>query len=91
MASEKVLEAGLYLAVGSKNGLCLKMLGLQFTGLPDRLCLLPGAKIFFAEIKSTGKKLRPRQEYVKKQLEKLGFKYYVIDTEEALQNCINEI
>ena len=60
-------------------------------GLPDRMCLLPGGIIFFAEIKTTGKKLRALQEVFKKQLEGLGFHYYVIDTtDKLLEMLLNE-
>jgi hypothetical protein len=91
MASEKHLEKLLRETVERMGGLCLKLLPFLFTGLPDRLILLPGGRIYFAETKTTGEALRPRQKYVKKQLEKLGFKVYVIDTYVALQNCLNEI
>lgn len=91
MASEKLLERLLREGVEKMKGLCIKLLAFHFTGLPDRLILLPGARIAFAETKTTGEKLRPRQLYVKKQLEALGFKVYVIDTKEALNFCLNDL
>ena len=72
------------------NGLCLKLLPFHFTGLPDRLCLLPKGRVFFVETKSAGKELRPRQLYVKKQLESLGFKVYKIDSKENINELILE-
>lgn len=86
--SEKVLEETLRETVRSIGGLCIKLLAFHFTGLPDRLILLPGGRIGFAEIKTTGQKLRHRQEYVKKQLEKLGFKVFIVDSFESLQSCV---
>lgn len=88
MASEKDLEASCVKAVERVGGLCVKLLGSQFTGLPDRMCLLSGGRIFFIEFKSTGMDLRPRQKYVMKQLMKLGFMYYVIDREDSLNYFI---
>lgn len=40
--------------------------------------------MFFAEIKKPGARLRSRQEYVKRKLEALGFRVYVIDCLEGL-------
>lgn len=72
------------------HGLCLKLVPLHFTGLPDRLCLLPGGRALFVETKSQGKDLRPRQAYMKRQLESLGFLVYKIDSKEQINNLINE-
>lgn len=83
-ASEKVLEKRLRLMVETVDGMAIKLLPFLFTGLPDRLVLLPGARICFAEIKSTGKALEPRQKIVRGQLERLGFKVWTISTEQEL-------
>jgi hypothetical protein len=45
---------------------------------------MPGGKIWFVELKSTGDTLKRRQPFVKKLLQKLGFEVWVIDTEEKL-------
>ena len=47
-----------------------------FTGVPDRMILLPGAYIIFVELKKPGKKERKRQLYVQGLLRKLGFEVY---------------
>ena len=90
MILEKQIEAYLKSRI-EKNlkGLCLKLVPLHFTGLPDRLCLIPKGRIFFVETKSPGKDLRPRQAYVKKQLESLGFTVYKIDGKDQIDNLIN--
>lgn len=78
-SSEKIIEAYLGAEVKKLGGLSLKLVTLHFIGLPDRLVLLPGAKLFFAELKSTGKKPEKIQVYVHNTLRKLGFNVYVID------------
>lgn len=83
--SEKLIEPKLRKFVQSIGGLAIKLVAVSFTGLPDRLILLPGGKVCFAETKSTGKGLSPRQEVVKALLEKLGFQVWVIATNEALE------
>ena len=52
--SEKIIERKLVEAVKEKGGLCIKLLSDYFTGLPDRLCLFPGQKAIFVELKTTG-------------------------------------
>ena len=60
-------------------------------GIPDRIVLTPGARVYFVEVKSPGKKLRPLQLRRKSQLEKLGFKVYVLDSIKQIDSIINDI
>lgn len=53
---EKQIEQKLVQAVRKIDGMCLKFVSPNFDGMPDRLILLPGGKIAFAELKSPGKK-----------------------------------
>ena len=85
---EKTIETKFRKGIERLGGLCIKMPATFFSGIPDRLCLLPGGVMFFAEIKKPGARLRPRQEYVKKQLEALWFRVYVVDSVEAAERII---
>lgn len=76
---EKQLEKRFRLAVRSRGGLCLKLTTPGFTGIPDRLNLLPGGRLFFAEFKYGGNKLSMRQEAVIRVLRGLGFEVWVVD------------
>ena len=83
--SEKQLESSLKDLVEKRlHGMCLKLLSQHVTGLPDRMCLLPGGRMFFVEVKTTGKKPRKIQEYIHKKLRSLGFMVYVLDSSEEL-------
>ena len=73
---ERDIEKRLIRPVRELGGLCLKFEVPAFTGLPDRLILLPGARVVFVETKQPGKKERPRQRYVQDLLRKLGFTVY---------------
>ncbi|WP_069648965.1 VRR-NUC domain-containing protein [Caloranaerobacter ferrireducens] len=88
---EKEIESRLKREVERKGGLALKFTSPGIAGVPDRLVLFPGGRTFFVEIKSPGKKLRPLQVKRKKQLEALGFKVYVIDSLEAVEEFIQEV
>jgi hypothetical protein len=60
------------------GGLCLKWVSPSFTGVPDRLCLLPGGRIVFTEVKAKNGKLSQRQHEVLNKLNQLQFDTAVI-------------
>lgn len=88
--SEKLLDKKLKAAVERQGGLSIKLVTLHFTGLPDRLCLLPNGRLFFAEIKTTGKKPKKVQTVVHNRLKSLGFRVEVIDNSEQIHQIIND-
>ncbi len=88
---EKQIEQKLVQSVRKSGGMCLKFVSPNFDGMPDRLILLPGGKIAFAELKAPGKKPRPLQLARHKSLMKLGFRVYVIDSVEQIGVILDEI
>ena len=70
---EREIEAHLRDSVRSLGGLCLKFVTPGFTGVPDRLVLLPGGNLCFVETKRPGQRERQRQSFVQRMLRKLGF------------------
>jgi hypothetical protein len=89
--NEKLIERKLREAVRKAGGQAIKFFAPSFTGLPDRIVLMPGGRIWFAELKTTGKKLEPRQRVVHKLLLVLGFEVRTIDTQERLTDFLKEI
>lgn len=83
--SEKTLEKKLGLHAKKLGGLSLKLLCNHFTGLPDRLVLLPNGRIMFVEVKTTGKKPTKRQLHVHAKLQGLGFTVLVLERSEQLK------
>lgn len=88
---EKVIEDKIKKAVKEKGGLCLKFVSPGFDGVPDRIIIMPGGIMAFAELKAPGKKLRPLQERRKRQLESLGFSVFCIDNPESIGGVLDEI
>lgn len=86
---EKRYEKKLRLFVEMLGGLALKIYCQIFTGLPDRLLILPGGGIEWVEVKSDGKKPSPRQMLVHDQLRRLGFRVWVVDSEESLNDLLH--
>lgn len=90
MTSEKALEAKLYKEVKNLGGLCIKLVCIHFIGLPDRLGLLPGGYLFFAEIKTSGKKPTKIQIKIHNKIKALGFKVYIVDSLESLNTILTD-
>lgn len=88
---EKNIESRLVRAVRSMGGLCPKWVSPGLDGVPDRIILLPGGRMAFAELKAPGKKPRPLQEKRIGQLRRLGFPVYVIDSAEQIGGVLDEI
>ena len=88
---EKEIETRLVSAVKRMGGVCPKWVSPGLDGVPDRIILLPGARIAFAELKAPGKKPRPLQAVRIKQLKSLGFQVYVIDRPEQIGGALNEV
>lgn len=89
--NEKDVEKRFVKEVDRVGGIALKFVSPSFSGVPDRLILMPGGKASFAELKAPGKKPRPLQVKRHKMLRALGFKVYVIDRVEMIGGIIDEL
>jgi len=88
---EKTIENYLCRRVRGAGGLALKLVCPGWTGVPDRIILMPKARVYFAEAKDAGKRPRPRQDYVHGRLRELGFLVFVPDSKEAVDDMVNTI
>lgn len=88
---EKDLEKKFVETVKLIGGQAWKFTSPNMAGVPDRIVLLPGGRMFFAELKKPGEKLRPLQVKRKQQLEELGFRVEVIDSPEAISRLAVEL
>lgn len=76
--TEKDLEKNLGERIKKLGGLSLKWVNPWFTGVPDRIVLLPRRRIFFVELKSPNGKLTARQKMVHGILAAMGWPVTVI-------------
>lgn len=88
--SEKKIEKALAEEVKNLGGHCFKFLPQFVNGLPDRVCLLPGGKIFFVELKTTKQKARALQLLWHAKLRKLGFRVEVIDQTKQIKEILQD-
>lgn len=89
--NEKLIEKKLREAIRKLGGKALKFSSPYETGYPDRLILMPGGKVFWVELKTTGKKPTEKQMLRQTELRNLGFVSEVIDSEETLKKFITDI
>lgn len=85
---EKDLEKKLKAGVELKGGIALKLVAIGWAGLPDRLILMPGGKVYFIEMKAPGKALRKLQDVMRLKLLQMGFICYRIDTLEKVKTFL---
>lgn len=75
---EKMVEKALIDGVQKKGGLCLKWVCPGHKGVPDRIVLLPGGKVYFVELKNERGTLSEIQKYVLQKLKDRGANVEVI-------------
>ena len=89
--TEKQIEQKLVKAVKARGGICPKLVCPSFDGMTDRIILLPGGVIAFAEIKAPGEQPRPLQEHRHRQLRELGFTVLVIDHPSQIPDALDTL
>lgn len=77
---EKVIEKYLAESVTRLGGFAPKWVSPGHTGVPDRLCFLPGGYLIAVECKAPGKKPTLLQAKVHQTLKQMGFAVAVVDS-----------
>ena len=89
--SEKTIEKELVKRIKQAGGHAFKLPSTFDRGLPDRMCLLPGAVLVFVECKSTGKRPTKYQQRRHDTFRKLGFRVEVIDSLEGVAKLMDSL
>lgn len=76
--TEMQLERRLVQGVKALGGKAYKFVSPGNSGVPDRLVLLPGGQILFAELKTENGRLSPRQRLHMQDLQRLGAEAYEV-------------
>lgn len=85
---EREIEAYLVRRVALRCGRAYKFVSPGNAGVPDRLVILPGGKMFFVEVKAPGEKPRPLQVAQISKLERLGCQVFVVDSKESVDTIM---
>jgi len=74
------------------GGRCAKWVSPGWSGVPDRIVLMPGGKMYFVELKAPGETERALQTRRQAQLREMGFTVYgSVDSFEKIEKIIKEI
>lgn len=68
MEREKQLEKYLRLRIEERGGVCQKFVSPGQDGVPDRVVVMPGGRVYFVELKTQAGKLSRIQKYQLKRL-----------------------
>lgn len=83
---EKDIERKLRFMVERQGGQCLKWVCPGWSGVPDRIILLPGGRIIFAETKRPkGGRYSPMQCYWADRIRALGFRWVGVRCESDIR------
>ena len=89
--NEKQVELKLVTETRKKGGLAVKFVSPSFSGMPDRLVLLPHGVMGFVEVKAPGKKPRLLQVSRHAMLREMGFQVFVLDAMEDIPGLLQKI
>lgn len=81
---ESKIEAYLRQRVTEAGGLCWKFTSPGLRGVPDRIVVMPGGKVYFVELKAEDKTLKTSQERRRDELETRGAQVWLIDSFEKV-------
>lgn len=89
---EMEIEAKLRKMVEAHGGQCLKWVCPGWSGVPDRIILLPGGRIYFVELKRPkGGQISRMQLWWQERLTKLGFYACFIKDEQGIAELEHKI
>lgn len=89
--NEKALEKKLREKIKKMGGIAIKFSSPHYTGMPDRIILMPKERIYFVELKTTGKKPTERQKKVMFDLQTMGFSVYIVNDERSFNQFMEEV
>ena len=87
---EREIEIYLRDEVRKAGGKAYKFVSPGNDGVPDRLVVFPGGRIYFVELKAPGKKPRPLQVKQMRDLKNFGCDVRVIDSKEGVDAFLRE-
>lgn len=88
---EQPVEEHLRDTAKALGGIAIKLVPLNYVGIPDRIVLLPGARVIFVELKRPkGGVVSKAQSVWHKRLRDWGFDVFVLNTKERIDECFEQ-
>ncbi len=89
--TESQIERRLVQGVKDAGGLCLKLVSPGNGGVPDRLILLPGGRVIFAELKTEAGRLSAIQQWMIGEMRERGADVRVLKGAGAVDDFLREV
>lgn len=90
-AKENQVETYLHKRVVEAGGKTYKWVSPNMVGVPDRIVIMPGGKVYFVEVKALDGRLSPVQERRLLELSNLGANVYVLYGTEEVDKFVENI
>lgn len=88
---EKDVESWLSKKITAMGGMSLKFVSPGNSGVPDRIYIFPGGRIYFAELKREHGRLRSLQKWQRKRFQEMGCRVFVVEGLESAKKFIKEL
>ncbi len=88
---ERDIERKLTAHVRSLGGWAMKLVSPGNAGVPDRLIILPGGQVIFAELKTDTGRVSPLQWAAINRLRELGARAVIVRGEQGLEQICTEL
>lgn len=85
---ERALEDDLIEAVKKAGGYALKMPAMFYTGIPDRLLLLPGRVVFVEVKRDSDHQPSEAQLGWRRKIRKLKIEHYILDHKDQIKEIV---
>lgn len=88
---ERDIEKWIRLRIESMGGKFMKLVSPGNNGMPDRIAVLPGGRIYFIELKADGGRLSPLQVWQQRRLAESGCNVRTIRGMDEARSFIEEV
>lgn len=90
MRPETKVENHLSKRAKDAGGMAIKFLP-AIAGVPDRLVILPGGRLFLVELKAPGGRVRPVQRVMHERLERIGLLVPVLSSKDEVDTWMASV
>ena len=91
MMLEKDIEDWLNKQIEKMGGLAFKFVSPGNPGVPDRVYILPGGKVWFVELKQQFGKIAKIQKWQRERLLRMGCNYRLVMGKQDAEVFVNEL
>lgn len=88
---EREIESWLNKKVRELGGISFKFVSPNNPGVPDRIYIFPGGRVYFVELKTEIGKLSNIQKWQRERIQKMGCRYYLVKGMPQAREFVKEL